>query len=143
VSEKEHKILFRKIIEEWNSGNHQAAFDALSEDVAIVDETGTPYSKKEYVEKFQNVFLPAMPDLHLDIEDVITKGGQLVARYTESATLKGDLMGIPATGRRFSTPAIEIWRFSNGKIIELNMARDILTALTQLGVIPPLEQRAE
>ena len=141
--EKENEAIFRNLIKEWNVGNHQDMFNVLSPDIVIVDETGKQFGKKEYVERFQYVFLPAMPDYHLVIEDVITKGDQLVVRYTESGTLTGDLMGMPATGKRFSAPAIEIWRFSNGEIIELRMARDILTALTQFGVIPPFEPPPE
>jgi steroid delta-isomerase-like uncharacterized protein len=131
------------LIKEWNNGNPQAIFNALSPDVVIVDETGKQFGKKEYVRLFKKVYLPSMPDYHLVIEDVITKGDQLVVRYTESGTMKGDLMGIPATGKSFSAPAMEIWRFSDGEVIELRMARDILTALTQFGVIPPFEPPPE
>ena len=47
------------------------------------------------------------------------------------------LMVIPPVN--VSIPAIEIWRFENGRIKEIWMARDILTFLTQAGVIPAME----
>jgi steroid delta-isomerase-like uncharacterized protein len=79
------------------------------------------------------------PDYNLVIEDLIADGDKVTVRFSESGTMKGDFMGVLATGKSFMTPAIEIWRFENGRIKEMWMARDLLTTMTQTGVIPPME----
>ncbi len=83
--------------------------------------------------------LTAFPDYSLSIEDLMAVDNKVIVRYTESATMTGDFAGVPATGNKVSIPAIEIWRFETGKVKEIWMARDILTFLTQAGVIPPME----
>jgi len=69
----------------------------------------------------------------------MAENDKIIVRYTESATMKGDFMDVPATVKKVSIPAIEIWRFENGRIKEIRMGRDILTFLTQAGVIPAME----
>ena len=83
--------------------------------------------------------LSAMLDYHLVIKDLIAEEDKVAVRYTESGTMKGDLFGMAATGKKFSTPAIEIWRFENGKLKEMWMARDILTQGVQMGIFPSPE----
>lgn len=64
----------------------------------------------------------------------------VVVRYTERGTMKENFMGVEETGKKFMIPAIEIWRFSGGKLTELWMARDLLTQSIQTGLIPPWEE---
>jgi len=45
----------------------------------------------------------------------------------------------PAHGKTVRTPAIQIFRFSNGKIVESWAARDDLGTLRQLGRLPAAE----
>ena len=45
----------------------------------------------------------------------------------------GDLHGVPATGRRFVTRAVHIWRVEDGLLAEHWMFRDDIAALRQLG----------
>jgi len=90
---------------------------------------------KEWLEGIMSVF----PDYNLVIEDLLVEADKVVVRYTESGTMKGSFMGVEATGKKFTIPAIEIWRFDNGKLRELWMARDLLTQSIQTGMIPPWE----
>ena len=60
----------------------------------------------------------------------------MVARWTASGTHKGDMMGIPPTGKQATVTGITIFRFANSKIAEGLTTWDALGALQQLGVIP-------
>jgi hypothetical protein len=51
--------------------------------------------------------------------------------------LKNDVAREGAPGRVVRTPAIQIFRFANGKIVESCAARDDLGTLRQLGHFPP------
>ena len=67
------------------------------------------------------------------IEDVIATDDRVVVRCRLSATHAGELLGVPATGRRFVTHAVHIWRVEDGMLAEHWMFRDDVATLRQLG----------
>lgn len=138
MSTEENKAMLRRTIEEVNKGNYDAVWDMMASDCVILDETGTTYSKPRYKERM-DMILGAMPDYHLVIEDLLAEEDRVAVRYTESGTMKGELFGMAATGKKFTIPGIEIWRFENSKLKELWMGRDILTLGVQMGIFPSPE----
>jgi predicted ester cyclase len=52
-------------------------------------------------------------------------------------THRGELMGIPATGRRVEVAGITIERLVGGKIVEHWRVTDEVGLLRQLGALPP------
>src|SRR5579863_2963456 len=66
-----------------------------------------------------NVFLGSLPDLVAEEEDIIASDDLVVMRLLVTATHKGDLLGIPATGLLVSWNAVDIYRVNeDGKISE-------------------------
>ena len=78
-----------------------------------------------------------LPDLRIEIEDMVAAGDRVVTRYTGVATDTRGYMGRPPTGRTIRTPAIQIFRFHDGQIAESWAVRDDLGTLVQLGHLPP------
>jgi predicted ester cyclase len=79
-------------------------------------------------------FLGALPDLRAEEQDLIASNDLVVIRLVVSATQKGDLLGIPATGRSVQWNAIDIYRVrDDGKISEEWAADDMATVGGQLG----------
>ena len=78
----------------------------------------------------------AFPDLHYVIEDSIESGDRIVHRLAASGTMKGDFMGMPATGKRAVWTEIHIGRVANGRLAEHWGLVDQLSMLVQLGVVP-------
>ena len=74
------------------------------------------------------------------IEDVIAEGDRVAVRWTNSGTNVGDFLGIPATGRSFSVPGIDIYRLENGKLAEHWHVVDMYGQLIQLGLLPAPDQ---
>jgi steroid delta-isomerase-like uncharacterized protein len=138
MSEEENKAIFRKQIEHWNNKDMDPFWENIPSDILVHEESGKLFNKDEYRKQLEWI-LSAFPDYSLSIEDLMAVDNKVIVRYTESATMKGDFANVPATGKKVSIPAIEIWRFENGKAKEIWMGRDILTFLTQAGVIPPME----
>lgn len=85
---------------------------------------------------FASALVAAFPDLHVEVEDLVTDGGKVVTRYSVRGTHKGELMGIPPTGRQVSIGGIAIDRFENGRSIEHWEYYDQMGMMQQLGVIP-------
>jgi steroid delta-isomerase-like uncharacterized protein len=138
MTEEENKTFFVGQIEHWNNKEMESFWENIPDDIVVHEESGKIFSRVEYKKQLEWI-LTAFPDYNLSIEDLLTVDDKVIVRYTESATMTGDFAGVPATGNKVSIPAIEIWRFENGNVKEIWMGRDILTFLTQAGVIPPME----
>jgi steroid delta-isomerase-like uncharacterized protein len=78
------------------------------------------------------------PDLQFKVEDQLADGDKVVTRWSCEGTHRGELIGIPATGKRTTTSGIDIDRFQDGKVVESWTIWDALGWLQQLGVVPPL-----
>ena len=75
-------------------------------------------------------------DPHFSIEDIIAEGDKVVVRWINSGTNIGDFLGIPATGKGFKTPGIDIYRLQDGKMVEHWHVVDQLSQMQQLGLMP-------
>jgi predicted ester cyclase len=81
-------------------------------------------------------FLSAFPDLHTSLDQVIvdSDGETVGSRTTTTRTHRGELMGIPPTGRQIRVPAVDMARLSGGLIAERWGGLDTFSLLQQLGV---------
>ena len=79
-----------------------------------------------------------LSDYQIVIEDVIAEGDKVVVRISEGGVHTGELLGIPATGKRFQGTGIHIVRLENGKIAEHWREQDTLGTMQQLGVVSVL-----
>jgi predicted ester cyclase len=82
-------------------------------------------------------FIEALPDLTASEQDIVAEGDTVAVRYIVEATHKGELLGIPATGRRVRWDALDVYRVSDGKIVEEWAGDDLLAILANLGVYTP------
>ncbi len=103
--------------------------------MAVIDEFLDP-NLVEHRELI-TTFLGAFPDLQVTVEDLIAEGDKVVGRLTVTGTHQGELMGIPATGKKVSFSEIHIVRISNGKVVEHWEVADIMSMMQQLGVVQP------
>ncbi|RPJ20499.1 MAG: ester cyclase [Chloroflexi bacterium] len=85
---------------------------------------------------FVSAFMSAFPDMHIHVEDTVIDGNKVVIRWSAHGTHKGDLMGIPPTGKEVSITGIAIDRFENGQSVEHWEIIDQMSLMQQLGVIP-------
>lgn len=70
------------------------------------------------------------------VEDVIAEGDKVVLRILDQGTMTGSYMGMPATGKSYSIPAVQIARFVDGRLVEMWGFRDSAMAAQQLGLMP-------
>lgn len=57
-------------------------------------------------------------DVEVEIRDLICSGDRVAARVAFSGTHVSDGFGVPATGRRITFEALEIFRIARGRIVE-------------------------
>ena len=82
------------------------------------------------------LFRQALPDWHSDLHQLVAEDDIVVERFTASGTHQGELMGVPGTGKTIIMPGINIFRISDGKIVERWGQLDQLGLLHQLGLTP-------
>ena len=134
---KENKALVRQVVEQvWQAGNTDAIDEFYAADV--VDHNVPPGMPpgREGSKAWAVMMTSAMTGSEVTIEDQIAEGDLVVTRWSSQATHTGDLMGIPATGKRVSITGISINRVRDGKIVESWGEADMMGMLQQLGVIP-------
>jgi steroid delta-isomerase-like uncharacterized protein len=95
-----------------------------------------PEGSKILITSYRNAF----PDLQFTIDEQIAEGNTFVTRWTVQGTHKGELAGIPATGRQATVTGLGIDRLENGKIVESWGIFDQFGMLQQLGAIPAPSQ---
>jgi predicted ester cyclase len=129
------RMVERIPLEVLNNGNFGLLDEIVATDyVEHVAQPGVPPTREGF-KQFAISLKTAFPDLHYVIEDSIESGDRIVQRVTASGTMKGDFMGMPATGKRASWTEIHIGRVANGRLTEHWGLVDQLGMLVQLGVV--------
>jgi steroid delta-isomerase-like uncharacterized protein len=143
MSIEQHKAIARRWSEElWGRGNLAVADEIIAPDY-VRHDAGDPFPARgpEDVKRIVAMLRAMLPDLTIEVEDMIADGDRVVSRYTGVATDTRGFMGRPPTGKVVRTPAIQIFRFADGKIVESWAVRDDLGTLRQLGHVPPPDLR--
>lgn len=139
MSVEENKALVRRHMEEyWNQGKLEIAAEIHAPDIVFHDPASPEINSSEAYNQFATMYHTAFPDIHFTIEDIVAAGDRVCTRWSCSGTHQGELMGIPATGKKTTTTGIDIYRIVGGKIAEEWVNWSTLGLLQQLGVIPPM-----
>src|SRR5215217_3013173 len=104
MSAEENKVLVRRFVEEfWNEGNTATADELMAVDAEIHMPTGEVVSLDE-LKGFAGAWRGAFPDWHSTFEELIAEGDRVAERWTGRGTHRGELQGIPPTGKRVEVP---------------------------------------
>jgi steroid delta-isomerase-like uncharacterized protein len=143
MSAESNKAVARRFLEEVFGQGKLAVADEIVAPDHVDRGPGTlpglppgPEGSKMIVTVYRNAF----PDIHFTIDEQIAEGDKVVTRWTGHATHKGELAGIPATGKSATVAGIGVDRIENGKIVESWGLFDQFGMLQQLGVIPAPSQ---
>jgi len=121
----------------WGRGDLAVADEIIARDY-VRHDPGDPFPARgpDDVKRIVTMLRTMLPDFSIHIDAMIAEGDLVVSRYTATATDTVGYMGMPPTGKVIRTPAIQIFRFANGQIVESWAARDDLGTLRQLGHLP-------
>jgi steroid delta-isomerase-like uncharacterized protein len=86
------------------------------------------------------MYLAGLPDLRVTIEELVAEGDKVAVRRSYAGTHRGELLGIPPTGKQVRLGGISIFRLAEGKIAEQWEQLDRLALLQQLGMLPTAGQ---
>jgi len=113
---EENKALTRRFFDEVVNGRNLDAIDEMLADDFVEHEAlpGMP-TDKEAPKQFFGMLHAAVPDLRVEIEDMMAEGDQVAVRALARGTHQGELMGIPGTGRSFEMPWVDWVEIRDGK----------------------------
>jgi predicted ester cyclase len=124
VAADQNKLLVRRLVED--AVNH-SNLDVLDE----VADGEIAQAARQWVGPFRDSF----PDFQMEIIDLVAEGEKVAAHFRCSGTHRGQWMGYPPTGRRFSdVDEIYIFRVSGEKLTGAFGVEDNLARMRQLGL---------
>lgn len=136
TSTEANKAAYLRLLDAGN-GNDAAALSKCIDEVvdpdvllhvpARVGSTGAQ-ALKDIMAMFRRVF----PDIHTAAEDLIAEGDKIAVRQTISGTHQSEYMGIAATGRSVRYDEMFVYRFADGRIVEVWGVVDVLSLMKQL-----------
>lgn len=133
----ENKALIRRWFEEvWNKGR-EAAIDELLAARAVVHGLGPDLQGPDGFKAFYRAYRNAFPDVKVQLEEIITQGDMVAARWSGTGTHQGNGLGFPATGKQVQLRGMVFARVENGKLAEGWNNFDELGMLQQLGIVNP------
>lgn len=137
MSREDIVALNRRWLDAVNSGSLDSLDELLAPDFVEHQPFPGKSADLEGIKEGFRELRSAFPDLKFTLEDEIVEGDKVTIRGTISGTHQGAYLGIPATGKTFSSQSIDIVRLENGKAAEHWGLIDQVTMLTQLGVMQP------
>ena len=135
-----NKTVVRRLFEEvWNKGYLPVADQLFAQNYSHHDSSTPEFGRgPESEKKRASLYRTAFPDVRLTIEDIISEGETVTARWSCQGTHKGDLNGVAPTGKQFTISGISVAHFTNGKMIEGWVNWDALGMMQQLGIVAEL-----
>lgn len=112
-------IVRRLTDEAFVGGNVDVVDEVIADDFVSHDPApGTPGTREGY-RALAEIVVSAFSDRKLEFDEYLdTTDGRVVESWAMVATHTGEAFGVPGSGQQVRVRGIEIWRCSNGKIVE-------------------------
>jgi steroid delta-isomerase-like uncharacterized protein len=139
MSTEANVAVARRVFDDlFNEGKLDAADEIYAPDHTSHDPQAPGVNGAAAMKHYIGMYRAAFPDLQLSTDDIIAEGDKVVIRWTARGTHKGELMGVPPTGKQTVVTGINIFRVKDGRIAEEWVNWDTIGLLQQLGVAPKM-----
>lgn len=131
----QNKALIARFYEEvWDRGHVSFAHEVFADDYTRHDlrPSGAPPGPAGQA-KIAEGFRLAFPDLRFGVDLILGEEDLVAARWTATGTHTGPWGSLEPTGKRASFSGVNIFRFRNGKVVEIWNHRDDLGLMAQIG----------
>lgn len=136
MESERNAALVRRFIDEVFAGGRTDAIDELLTDDFVSHTLRLPEPGRAPLKAATERVHASLSDVAFDVEDVVTDGNRVAVRLTASGTPKGDFMGVPAAGKRYTIGEMHWFRIQDGRIAEHWHQHDALGMMKQLGAPP-------
>ena len=132
-----NKTLIRRIADEAISkGNFGVLDETLGPDYVYREPTVGEKKGKNGLRELITMYRTAFPDLKMTVEEQAAEGDKVFTRWTATGTHRGELMGVPPSGKQCRVQGMVVSRIVNGKVVEDREIYDTLGMLRQIGALP-------
>jgi steroid delta-isomerase-like uncharacterized protein len=136
-AEEQNKQLVRQYFEAYDQQDTERIGQLVSSSNYSLHLSGMPTMDWNATKQFYAAAWSSFPDLHHKILDIVAEGKDKVAvRYNIIGTHKGELQGIPPTGKEVSFGAMDFITLIDGKVAEEWEIVDTMGLMQQIGAIP-------
>ena len=125
----------RDRLEAFNAGD-SSRFAEFMAPVSTSHFPGMPPLSRDQFLGLLSAMRSGFPDLRVSIDSQVAEGDTVVTTWTFKGTHRGDMQGIPATGKDVTMQGVTIDRFEGRAVVDHREFFDQLGMLQQLGVIP-------
>ena len=136
--EATNKAAFENIMKAFEAGDKAAMGELLADNFmthnpdASIKSTG----KQHWLDQM-DMYRAASPDMKGDGKAMVAEGDWVAGVAMVKGTNTGDMgPGMPATNKPWECTGIDMIRFENGKAVEHWGVFDVMTMMTQLGMMP-------
>ena len=137
MTAESNKLLMNSFTDFINTTSEDLATDLISPN-AIFHVPGRPeplQGPSGYL-TIIGMMRAGFPDIQWTLEETIAEGDKVAARFTMRGTHEGIFFGVPPSGNKINVKAMNIYRFTDGKIVEEHGQPDLLGLLQQIGATP-------
>jgi steroid delta-isomerase-like uncharacterized protein len=134
---EKNKLVMSRFLEFINTASEKLASELISPE-AIFHVPGRPEPMRGpggYLEII-GMMRGGFPDIQWTLEEMITEGDMIAARFTMRGTHNGTFFGVPPTGKKIEVQAMNFYHLSGGQIVEERGQPDFLGLLQQIGAVP-------
>lgn len=115
-----------------DAGDVDAFDDLLHRHVVVHAPRGLSTEDLDAEKQVWRDAVAAMPDLHHQVQEIVTQGNVEVARVIVTGTLRHDFAGVAGTGRSFRMDQAVICHLRDGKIAEAWEIADVGALIEQV-----------
>jgi predicted ester cyclase len=134
--EENNKAIIIAFTSAFNDRNYTAIELYVAENM-IEHRPGVMSGRNSTIEFLQSLST-AFPDFHTNIDNIVAEDDKVVVFTTTNGTHQGEFIfapGLPPTGKQVSFKTADIYRISNGQIVEHWGVIEILDMMTQIGAL--------
>ena len=133
----DNKALVRRMEEElFNNRNLDAIDTFIAPEYVLRTAAEGMRNDREAIRGSIAAYLQGFPDLRISIDQLLAIDDRVVGCFTFTGTHRGELFGMPPTGRAIAVRQIAIYRIASGRVVEEWEVSDQLGLMQQLGAIP-------
>ena len=134
---EQNKALVRRMEEElFNKRNLGAVDEFIAPGYVLRTAAEGMPDGREAVRDAIAAYLQGFPDLRITIDQLLAVDERVVGCFTFTGTHRGELFGMPPTGRAIAVRQIAIYRIASGRVVEEWEVSDQLGLMQQLGALP-------
>jgi steroid delta-isomerase-like uncharacterized protein len=131
------EAVMKRFVQFINTADEQLAGEVIASDAVFHAPThAEPLRGPEGYLELLAILRAGFPDIQWTLEETITEGDRVAARFTMRGTHRGDFFGIPPTGNEISVQALNFYHLADGQIIGEKGQPDLLGIMQQIGAVP-------